>query len=36
VDAENGEQIISVKPNEELVIGESVILSWESKKEFLA
>lgn len=36
VEAENGEQVISVKPTEDLSVGDSVILSWESKKEFLA
>lgn len=36
VDAENGEQVISVKPLEDLSVGDSVILSWESKREFLA
>jgi putative spermidine/putrescine transport system ATP-binding protein len=36
VESDNGQQIISIKPSEELVVGDPVILSWESNKEFLA
>lgn len=35
VDLENGDSLISIKPTEPLSEGDSVVVSWESKKEFL-
>lgn len=35
VDTANGETLIATKTNEHLTVGDSVVLSWESAKEFL-
>ena len=35
VNAESGGSVISTEPYGELSVGEEVILSWESEKEFL-
>ncbi|MCX6431103.1 MAG: ABC transporter ATP-binding protein [Actinobacteria bacterium] len=35
VGLENGEALISIKPTEPLSVGDSVVVSWESKREFL-
>ena len=35
VNTESGESVISTEPDGELTVGEEVILSWESEKEFL-